>query len=214
MAGYFLSTLDRAKFEQLTTHPTDDQAGLLAEAFLEELEDFLDDVDDEADRQLWPTDEDGLKAFIKRRLAMPDWYADLSLDNALVWDRLHDLFFDEPGEEIGLDPQFSEYESIYWDCAEIAAEQGASMMAEPKFGGSGFRYNGKPSTKYDIYPRYSLYYGEELKQLATQVKSVESHFATLDEGDGEPREQFFECLLPMVTAAADHDRVLWVQTDT
>ncbi|MEQ8210229.1 MAG: hypothetical protein RH917_10390 [Lacipirellulaceae bacterium] len=213
MAGYFLSTLDRAKFEQLITNPSDEQATLLAEAFLEELEDFLEDVEEESDRELWPTDEEGLAAFIKKRLAMPDWYSDLSLDNALVWDRLHDLFFDEPGEEIGLDPQMSDYESIYWDCAEIAAAQGASLMAEPKFGNSGFRYHGKPSDG-GVYPMYSVFAGEELSELATQVKSVESHFATLEEGEDTPREMFFECLLPMVTGAVENDRVLWVQTDT
>lgn len=214
MAGYFIYNIDSDVFTQLTTNPTREQGLILADYLLEEFEDYLEDYDDESDAQIWPRDRDGLAGFIVKRFAMSDWYSDLSMDNANMWDNVLHALQDEPGEEIGLDLQCPDYESIYWDCAEIAAAQGASMMAESVFGGSAFRYSGKPSSKYTVYPMYSFFVPQQVKELFAQLKSVESHFATLPGGEGSPREQFFEGLLPPVTYAAENNRVLWVQTDT
>ena len=47
-----------------------------------------------------------------------------------------------------------------------------------------------------------------------QLQAVESHFASLPDGEATPREQFFEGLLPSVQNAVDNRRILWVQTDT
>jgi len=214
MAGYFLYTIDNDAFTRLTTSPTKADGDALADFIVEELEDYLEDVDDESDAEMWPKDRNGLSALIIKRLAMPDWYSDLSCDNANMWDNVLFALQDEPGEEIGIDFQCSDYESIYWDCAEIAAKQGASMMAELAFGSSGFRYFGKPSSEYSNYPMYSLFGLDKTKELLTQLDAVESHFASLADGEGTPREQFFEGLLPPVRTAVENGRVLWVQTDT
>jgi hypothetical protein len=119
-----------------------------------------------------------------------------------------------PGQAFGIDFQFTDYESICWDCAEIAAAQGASMMAEPIFGNSGFRYFGKPAAAYSLYPMYSLFTREQTPALLSQLERVEPHFRSLPEGAESPREQFFEGLLPVVREVVANDRVLWVQTDT
>ncbi|WP_425395930.1 hypothetical protein [Aeoliella sp.] len=214
MAGYFLYTIDNDAFTRLTTSPTKEDGDALADFILEELEDYLDDFDDESDAKMWPADRDGLSALIVKRLALPDWYSDLTYDNANMWDNVLFALQDEPGEQIGLDFQCYDYESIYWDCAEIATEQGASMMAEPTFGSSGFRYFGKPSTEYAVYPMYSLLVPDKAKELLAQLQAVEPYFSSLDEGEGMPREQFFEGLLPPVRSAVENNRALWVQTDT
>jgi hypothetical protein len=213
MAGYFLYTLDTDVFSQLTSAPTRQQGDAIAAFVGEEIDGYRDDCDDpQAFR--WPADRAALATLIIERLALPDWYSDLSYDDASIWDSVIFSLQDEPGQSIGIDFQCSDYESIYWDCAEIAAKHGATMMAEPQFGSRAFRYFGKPTSKYSIYPMYSLYLPDQTRKLLTQLDSVTAHFEGLPDGEGAPREQFFEGLLPTVRDAVAARRVLWVQTDT
>jgi hypothetical protein len=214
MAGYFIYSIDNRVFTQLTTSPTKEQGLALADHTLESIDYYLDDFDDKSEIVMWPKDRDALAEVIVKRLATADWYSDLSLDGAQMWDHVVAALDDEPGELIGIDFQCYDYESIYWDCAWIAAEHGASMMAEPTFGSSGFRYFGKPSSKYGVYPMYSLFVPEQTRTLLSQLEAVEPFFASLPDEEGSSREQFFEGLLPPVRHAAANGRVLWVQTDT
>lgn len=207
MAGYFLYTLAGGVFTQLTNSPSREQGLVLA--------DHLGEVLEEAEASaMWPRDRDALADLIWRRLALPDWYADLSDEDARVWDKVVFSLDREPGEAIGIDFQCSDYESIYWDCAEIAASQGATMMTETTFGSSGFRYFGQPTDGRSYYPAYSLFTPEQVRKLLTQLEAVEPHFRSLPGGEESPHEQFFEGLLPTVREAVENDRVLWVQTDT
>lgn len=207
MAGYFLYTLAGGVFAQLTNSPTREQGLVLA--------DHLGEVLEEAEASaLWPRDRAALAGLIRRRLALPDWYADLSYEDARVWDEVVSSLEREPGKAIGIDFQCSDYESIYWDCAEIAASKGATMMAEATFGSSGFRYFGQPTDGRAYCPTYSLFLPEHVRKLLTQLEAVEPHFRSLPGGEESPHEQFFEGLLPTVRDAVANDRVLWVQTDT
>ena len=214
MAGYFLSTVDCDVFTRLTTSPTKADGDALADYIVDDLDDFLDEFEDESDAEMWPEDRDELSALIVERLAMSDWYSDLSYDNANMWDNVIFSLQDEPGEQIGVDFRCSDYESIYWDCANIATEQGATMMADPIFGSAGFRYFGKPVARYQAYPLYSVHGPDRVKELLAQLTTIEPHFASLAKGEVTPHEQFFEGLLPTVRSAAEQGRILWVQTDT
>lgn len=215
MAGYFLYTIDNDVFTQLTTAPTRQQGDTMAELILENwdeyLEDYLDNFDEDPETLMWPTDPDAMSALICERLAQSDWYSDLSCEDADMWDNFVFALQDEPGEEIGIDFQCSDYESIYWDCAEIAAAQGATMIAAPTFGHGGFRYFGKPS---EYEPIYTLFTPPRVNELLAQLERVKPHFASLPDREGSDREQFFEGLLPPVQHAAKTGRILWVQTDT
>lgn len=214
MAGYFLYSIDRNVFQQLVTTPTTEQGLVLADHLLDGWDDLSEEFEDKKEAARWPRDRNRLAAWIIERLAKPDWYSDLPWDSAQMWDNVVRSLQDEPGEAIGVDFQCYDYESIYWDCAEIAAAQGAAMMAEPTFGSSGFRYFGKPSGNYSVWPMYSLYLPEQSRALLDQLLAVEPHFATLENEEGSPREQFFEGLLPPVRDCVQRGRVLWVQTDT
>lgn len=215
MAGYFLYSIDSDVFTQLTTSPTREQGEVLADYVLEDRAFHFEERDEEAGPSIWPEDREVLVERILKRLASSDWYSDLSYADAIMWDDMLHGLSGEAGETIGIDLQCSDYESIYWDCAEIAAQQGASMMAEPVFGNRAFRYFGKPSSEYTVYPMYSFFTAEQTQELLKQLKRVEPHFASLsDDSVGSPREQFFEGLLPTVKDAAAKGRVLWVQTDT
>ena len=212
MAGYFLYTLDGDAFTALVTEPTDEQARALAAQLVDESRGGLLDVG-------WPTDVSELTGFVKERLAADDWYGDLSQDAAALWTNVVFSLREEPGEACGLDFQCSDYESIYWDCAEFAAEHGAPMMSAPTFGSSGFRC---PPDRLDpdgddpLDPYYSLYTPAQTRTLHDQLRAVEPHAAALPdrEEEGSVAEQFFEGLLPTVAAAAESGRVLFVQLDT
>ncbi|WP_166820213.1 hypothetical protein [Thalassoroseus pseudoceratinae] len=212
MAGYFLYTLDHNVFSDLTMNPTREHGQIFVDYLFAEFEDLKEEF--EAEDSVWPSDKDALIAKIVERLASPDWYSDLSYEDACIWDTIIGLLDDEPGEQLGIDFQCSDYESIYWDCADIAAEQGATMMAEPKFGNAGFRYFGKPESDWNPFPMYSFYLPEKSRELLAQLKQVEPHFRSLSQDEGEPGEQFFKGLLPVVESVVEKNRVLWVQTDT
>jgi hypothetical protein len=212
MAGYHIYSLDPVVFEQLTTQPTLEQCHALGDPIVDDLAEMYDEYEDEADPAKWPDDGDKLAKAIRKRLMMPDWYADLSMGDGVIWDTILHGLMNEPGEEIGIDLKCENDGYLYWDAAIIAAKQGATMMAEPKFGGSGFRYSGK--SKGDIDLIYSWYTPEKVQTLLEQLEKVAPHFQTLpDKTDGE-RQQFFQGLLEPVRKIAAAKRVMWVQTDT
>jgi hypothetical protein len=213
LAGYFLYTLNHQVFTQLTTAPTREQGLQLVASLRAALEEAEEEAEDEQPT-IWSGSREALANQIVTRLARPDWYSDLSYKDASAWDGVVFALQDTPGRAFRIDFQCTDYGGIYWDCAEIAAAQGAAMMAEPAFGSSGFRYFGKPSSEYSNYPMYSLFTREQTRELLSQVERVEPHFRSLPEGEGSPKEQFFEGLLPVVREVVVKDRVLWVQTDT
>ncbi|QDT14541.1 hypothetical protein [Alienimonas californiensis] len=213
MAGYFLYSLDGDAFTQLVTAPTDAQARALAEPLLAENRGELARVG-------WPTDLDELTAFVKARLAAADWYGDLSDEQAELWDAVVWSFRSEPGAACGLGFECTDYESIYWDCAEFCEEHGAPALGEPAFGNRGFRC---PPSEPGLggYDRmYRLYLPAEVAALHEQLRAVEPHAAALSDRDPEDDEdeslggQFFLGLYGPVADARARGRALFVQTDT
>jgi hypothetical protein len=215
MAGYFIYSLDAQVFQQLTTTPTQEQGLILADVLLEELEDALDEYDgrNAADKKKWPADRKALATVIQQQLAAPDWYAEFTMGDAAIWDTIVlRSWDDEAGETLELDFACDNDGFLYWDAATIAASHGAPMMAEPKFGNSGFRYSGKSRSPLEL--MYTMYLPAQVKTLLNQLEQAARHFETLpDEEDGD-RAQFFEGLLDPVRNLTEAGRVMWVQTDT
>jgi hypothetical protein len=213
VAGYYLYSLDAGVFQQLTTTPTAEQARLLAEATVDELEDLLDEYDEEEyTRKLWPRSASKLTTAIQDRLARPDWYADLKIGDAFIWDTLLYSWMTELGKKLGADMRCENDGMLYWDAPIRAARLGAERMREPLFGNNGFRYHGK--SQGDLEFMYSCYLPEEVLALRAELEAVASHFETLPEEPYGERMQFFQGLLEPVRRVAQQGRVLWVQTDT
>ncbi len=205
MAGYFLYTLDGDAFSQLTTSPTDEQALAIA-AYLE---DFVEDSD------LFPSEVPALAKVVKSRLSSPDWYGDLEEDDAEIWDEFVFSLRDDVGRAAGIGFECSDYESVYWDCADACVAQGADLFREPAFGNRGYRFHGELAHEFGYHRIYSIYEPEGVRKLLEQLRRVEPHFANLpDEGEGSVREQFFQGLLGPIQEAADRGRCLFIQTDT
>lgn len=78
MAGYLLYSLDTDVFTQLTTSPTREQGLILADHHCQH----------EGRSSLWPADREALADVIVKRLAQPDWYSDLSFEDADMWDNV------------------------------------------------------------------------------------------------------------------------------
>lgn len=212
MAGYFIHSMDAKVFEQLTTSPTREQALLLADAILDESDDLLRPYDEAAEPPLWPSNRDVLADRIRERLTREDWYADLTMGNAAIWDEILHLLMDEPGEQLGIDLHCENDGFLYWDAAEMAAEHGATMMAEPHFGNSGFRYSGKSQGELDL--MYTIYSVPRTRELLAQLETVIPHFEALPDDEEGDRAQFFEGLLEPVRQIVAAGRMMWVATVT
>ena len=215
MAGYNIYSLDAGVFQQLTTSPTIEQCLVLANPIVEDLESLLDEYGDDeaADPKKWPLKRDALAETIRKRLTSPDWYADLTYGDAAIWDQILGQLDDEPGEELGVSFRCENDGFLYWDAANLAAKYGASMMAEPKFGNSGFRSSGK--SRGDLELIYTYYLPPQVQQLLQQLEKVAPKFEKLSDDDEEgDRAQFFTGLLEPVRRIAAEGRVMWVQTDT
>ncbi|MEX2113003.1 MAG: hypothetical protein WD845_07440 [Pirellulales bacterium] len=220
MAGYVICSLDAKTFEQLTTAPTMEQCMALAENVLDGLDEVLGEYSDElaADHAKWPLDRVALAKSIERRLASPDWYADLTYGDAVIWcNQVLGSLQGEVGEQFGIDFRNDNDGILYWDAAAMAAEQGATMMAEPQFGGSGFRNSRRSWSELEL--NYAFYPPADVQKLLAQLEGVRPHFeAPCDEDEDEEwsdeQEQFFEGLLEPVRKIAEEGRVMWVQTDT
>ena len=212
MAGYFIYSLDATAYQQLTTSPTSEQCLVLANPIVDGLDEMLVEYEEEADPEKWPLELHALAESIRKRLASPDWYADLNYGDAAIWYQILRQLDDEPGQMLGMDFRCENDGFLYWDAASIAAKHGAPMMAERKFGNSGFRYTGKSRGKINL--MYSFYQPPQVVQLLAQLETAIPHFENLLGDEGGNREQFFEGLLEPVRTLAAEGRVMWVHTDT
>lgn len=214
MAGYFLYSLAPGTFERQTTIPTTKECAIIAKAVIEEVQSSLDDYDGSraADRSKWPTTVGLLATAIRERLAASDWYADFTMGDAYIWERIIlRSWEDEPGKELGLDFECENPGDLRWEVAGIAVERGAMMMAEPAFGNAGFRYSGTSRTKLQL--GYTIYLPGEVERLWHQLEKVTPYFE-LQPARDETRTQFFEGLFEPVRQVFSSGRVMWVQTDT
>lgn len=212
--GYFLYSLDAAIFHQLTTSPTKAQGLALADGFVDEVEVYFDEYEgeDAADPKKWPLRRAALGESIRKRLAAPDWYADLTAGDRVIWDGILDGLTGEPGETIGIDFRCENDGILDWDTATLAANQGASMMADPRFAHSGYRC--APEARVHLGPNYSFYLPPETRQLLEQLENVSPHFPTSPKGKSKDPHPFFQGLLEPVRRIVKAGRVMQVCANT
>jgi hypothetical protein len=142
MAGYFIYSLDWNKFRQLVDRPTPSQLTTLAKLVRDGLEEEDDDSLD------WPTDKKSLVELVSRRLALPDWYGDLSAAGKRVWEG---VIFLACQDYKAIDVGFRvDGEGVYWDVIELAwkhlgvVPDRVSEVALSAFGTRPYRYHQPP----------------------------------------------------------------------
>ncbi len=215
MAGYHFYSLDWSKFTNLVSAPTDTQLTILTKGLAAELREMEDEFDEDDAMCDWPTSAKLLSPIVASRLAMEDWYGDLSDIGREVWER---NFYGKCMGSKKLDIGYRvDGDSIYWDVMMLVVKKlgdkpekpGKSFMS--RFGTVPFRYH--PSKKSsDWHPMHSMHPPEDVAKMADELRSLRPMVEK--EKDAEIRKQFFDYLLPIVEKVASDERLLFIQVDT
>lgn len=147
MAGYIIYSLDWGKFQKFVESPTPGQLIAFARRLCDGLEEYEFDETDPV--RTWPTKANALAPVAARRLALPDWYGELSATGKAVWEgAIFGACMDGEGIELGFRV---DNDGISWDVMELAwKELGVvpgqiSDVAISAFGYRPYRYH--PDTK-------------------------------------------------------------------
>jgi len=145
MAGYILYSLDWNKFQKLIGQPTPEQLTELSALLDEGLEEFTDEFDDDDPVAEWPRDPKSLASLVAQRLALPDWYGDLSTTGKALWETvIYNACMDEE-DAFDLDLRV-ENDGINWDVIELVwkrlkvAPNSITDVAASGFGARPYRY--------------------------------------------------------------------------
>ena len=78
MAGYHIYSLDWEKFCRFVEHPTRQHLLVLGEMLCEKIEEWEGEFEEGDSILDWPRDVPSLALIAAQRLALEDWYGDLS----------------------------------------------------------------------------------------------------------------------------------------
>jgi hypothetical protein len=142
MAGYITYSLDWGKFQKFVERPTPGQLAAFASRLCGGLEEY--EFDEGDSMRAWPTKAKALAPIAAKRLALPDWYGDLSATGKALWEgAISGVCMD--CEEI--DAGFRvDNDGVYWDVIELAWKQlgvvpgQISDVALSTFGYRPYRY--------------------------------------------------------------------------
>lgn len=150
MAGYIIYSLDWGRFQQFVERPTPGQLAALGELLSEGLEEHDGEFDEDDPVLTWPTDAEGLAQVAAKRLAMPDWYGDLSTSGKNLWES---VIFDACMDCDDIDVGFRvDSDGVYWDVIELAWKRlgvvpgQISNVALSAFGKRPYRYHAPTKT--------------------------------------------------------------------
>jgi hypothetical protein len=143
MAGYIIYSLDWGKFQKFLERPTPGQLAVFAGRLCDDLESY---EFDEGDPILaWPTNPKALAPVAAKRLALPDWYGDLSASGKAHWESaIFGVCMD--CEEIDVGFRVDD-DGVYFDVIELAWKQlgvvpgQISDVALSAFGYRPYRYH-------------------------------------------------------------------------
>jgi hypothetical protein len=143
-AGYIIYSLDWDKFRQLVDRPTPEQLAALANLISDGLDEHDGEFDEGDPVQDWPSDLESLAKIAAQRLAMPDWYGDLSTTGKNLWEG---VIFSACMNCDEIDVGFRvDSDGVYWDVIEIAwkhlgvVPSTISDVALSAFGKRPYRY--------------------------------------------------------------------------
>jgi hypothetical protein len=218
MAGYIIYSLDWPKFTALVERPTPAQLAVLARGLADEREE-LDGEFDEGDPVAdWPEDPKSLARVVAERLALADWYGDLSEVGRRLWET---AFYVTCMRSERLDVGFRvDSDGVYWDVINLIVERlgdrpetpGKSAMS--RFGTVPFRCPAPPRQRYSSgwTPMHSMHPPDEVRRMLAELRSVAP--AVEAAKDPDVRQQFTEELRPAVERVAADGRLLFIQVDT
>lgn len=145
MAGYIIYSLDWDKFRKFVERPTPGQLAALGNLLSEGLEAEKGEFDEDDPVVTWATDSGGLAQIAANRLAMPDWYGDLTTPGKNLWQgAIFEACMDCDDIDVGFRV---DSDGVYWDVIELAWKQlgvvpgQISDVALSAFGTRPYRYH-------------------------------------------------------------------------
>jgi hypothetical protein len=228
-AGYIIYSLDADKFRRLITSPTSAELTAFGKLLAAGLEEFDGEFDEDDPISEWPTDTQSLARIAAQRLALSDWYGDLSYSGKNLWEG---VIFGACQANKKFDVGFRvDNDGIYWDVIHVAwkelgVPQGTvNDVALSTFGTRPFRYHPRPTPKKkpwlgfgsgggdDEYtPMHSMHMPDEVARMRAELTSVGPALKATKVGDA--RQQYEADLLPAIERIAADGRMLFVQVDT
>ncbi len=149
MAGYVIYSLDWKKFQRLVERPTRGQLAALAELLEGGLEEYDGEFEEGDPVGSWPRDRKSLARVAAERLALPDWYGDLSAAGKALWEG---AVFTACQDCDGIDVGFRvDSDGVYWDVIEAAWKHLGVVpgtitdVALSAFGTRPYRYHPPPA---------------------------------------------------------------------
>jgi hypothetical protein len=147
-AGYVIYSLDWDKFRRLVERPTRGQLAALAKLLRDEFEELDGEFEDGDPILGWPTDRRSLARIAAERLALPDWYGDLSTPGKNLWEG---AIFTACQDCDAIDVGFRvDNDGVYWDVIELAWKHlgvvpgTVTEVALSAFGTRPYRYHPRP----------------------------------------------------------------------
>lgn len=148
MAGYIIYSLDWSKFQQMVDKPTKAQVAALADLLRDGLEENDGEFDESDPVGDWPADAKALAPIVTQRLALPDWYGDLSRGGKALWEG---VVFRASMNNDAIDLGFRvDSDGVYWDVIELAWKRLGVVpntitdVALSAFGVRPYRYQPRP----------------------------------------------------------------------
>jgi hypothetical protein len=191
MAGYIIYSLDWPKFRQVIERPTKEQLAALAALVRDELAERDGEFDENDSIMAWPDDEPGLKETVATRLALPEWYGDLSIAGKGLWES---VIFNACMNHETLDVGFrADSDGVYWDVIELAWKRLSvvpntiSDIALSAFGTRPYRYHalGGPAKSR---PDYDLEQGDRHESMKAMGEALGQFVAAAKRGDKDPND--------------------------
>lgn len=189
MAGYVLYSLDPEKFRQLVEQPTADQLTALAKLTREGLDENDGEFDEDDPIASWPTKTKALVPIVQQRLALPDWYSDLSYAGKVLWEGvIFGACLDNEDIDVGFD---AESDGIYWDGIELAwkhlrvVPNTVTDVSLSAFGTRPYRYV-PPSGKGKTREEFDQERGEQRSSLEALGQMLNQFLEGAKKGEKDP----------------------------
>ena len=228
-AGYILYSLDADKFRRFIDSPTSAELAALGALLADGLEENDGEFDDDDAISRWPTDAASLAPIAAKRLALTDWYSDLSDSGKSLWEG---VIFGACLKNEDFDLGFRvANDGIYWDVIEIARKElgvpdgTINDVALSTFGTRPFRFHPQPKRKPkkswlgfggdesdELTFMHSMHMPDEVARMQAELRSVERAMKATK--NASARQQYESDLMPAMDAIVKDGRMLFVQVDT